>query len=60
MAGDPSFEQCNQHSAAGQTKFITAAQVSATTNMNINVMPEISDEELLAMALMFEKEHGQQ
>ena len=60
MAGDHSLEQRNQYSATGQTRFITASQVSTTTNMNINAMPEISDEELLAMTLMFEKEHGQQ
>ena len=51
------LEQRNQSPTAEtlQPKFITAAQVSAATN----AIPEISDEELLAMALEFEKEHGQ-
>ena len=58
MVDHHSSEQRNQCPTTErlQAKFVTAAQVSTTTD----AMPEISDEELLAMALEFEKEHGQQ
>ena len=62
MIDHSSSEQRNQYSAreASQATFITAAQLPMTTNTNINAMPDISDEELLAMALAFEKQHGLQ
>lgn len=42
-----------------QPKFISAAEVAIKTHTNIQAMPEISDEELLMMALEFEKKHPQ-
>ena len=42
-----------------QVKFVSASEVAITNNMDINAIPEISDEELLQMALMFEKHHQQ-
>ena len=62
MINHPSSEQRNQYPArdAPQATFITAAQLPMTTNTNVNAMPDISDEELLAMALAFEKKHGLQ
>lgn len=42
-----------------QTKFITASEVAAMNNINTNAAPEISDEELLQMALIFERKHPQ-
>lgn len=58
MVGHHSLEQHGQcHTTERhQVQFITASHVTT----NINAIPEISDEELLAMALKFEKEHGQQ
>lgn len=43
--------------SALQPKFVSAADVAANVRKNIQVMPEISDEELLEMALKFEMEH---
>ena len=62
MMDNLSPEQRNQYPAREtyQGTFITAAQLPMTTNTNINAMPDISDEELLAMALAFEKQHGLQ
>ena len=42
------------------SKFVSAAEVVASSvRPGIQMMPEISDEELLAMAIKFEKEHPQ-
>lgn len=56
MVGHHSLEQHNQNHTTErhQVQFISAAHITT----NNNAMPEISDEELLAMALKFEKEHG--
>jgi hypothetical protein len=43
----------------GQTKFVSATEIAAKARANIQMMPEIPDEELLQMALKFEKEHPQ-
>ncbi|CAF1683787.1 unnamed protein product, partial [Adineta ricciae] len=40
--------------SSGQPKFVSAAEVART---NLQVMVEISDEELLEMAIRFEKKH---
>ncbi|CAF3695072.1 unnamed protein product [Rotaria sp. Silwood1] len=42
-----------------QPKFVSAAEMAAKARTNIQMMPEISDEELLEMAIKFEKEHPQ-
>lgn len=42
-----------------QPKFISVAEIVAKTRGNVQMMPEISDEELLEMAIKFEKEHPQ-
>ncbi|CAF2066745.1 unnamed protein product [Rotaria magnacalcarata] len=53
----PSNEQ-SQYSATylTQIKSVGVATIIAPTNMNTNVTLEITDEELLQMALMFEKQ----
>lgn len=43
-----------------EIKFVSAAQVATTNSLNNDSVPEISDEELLAMALMMEKNEQQQ
>lgn len=40
-------------------KFVRAAEMAIHTRTNVQAMPEISDEELLEMAIKFEKEHPQ-
>ncbi|CAF3285271.1 unnamed protein product [Rotaria sp. Silwood2] len=42
-----------------QPKFVSAAEMAVKARTNIQMMPEISDEELLEMAIKFEKEHPQ-
>ena len=42
-----------------QPKFISAAEIAAKARTNIQMVPEISDEELLKMAIKFKKEHPQ-
>ncbi|CAF4112001.1 unnamed protein product [Adineta steineri] len=42
-----------------QLKFVSAAEMAAKARTNVQMMPEISDEELLEMALKFKKEHPQ-
>lgn len=50
-------EQASKHT--GQLKFVSAAEIAAKANVNVHVISEISDEELLEMAIKFEKEHPQ-
>jgi hypothetical protein len=60
MIDRPSIQQHNEYSTttSSEKKFISASELLASINMNIKVEPEeISDEELLQMALMFEKKH---
>ena len=40
-------------------KFCTAATMMKATTVNGNIIPEITDEEFLEMALLFEKQHPQ-
>lgn len=42
-----------------QLKFVSAAEIAATARASVQMMPEISDQELLEMAIKFEKEHPQ-
>lgn len=42
-----------------QPKFYAATEMAANASANVHTMPEISDEELLAMTIKFEKEHPQ-
>jgi hypothetical protein len=42
-----------------QPKFVSATEIAAKARANVQMMPEISDEELLEMAIKFEKEHPQ-
>ncbi len=42
-----------------QPKFVSAAEIFAKARTNVQMMPEISDQELLEMAIKFEKEHPQ-
>ena len=41
-------------------KFVSAATMTSSKDMSSNTIPEISDEELLQMALVFEKQQEQQ
>jgi hypothetical protein len=40
-------------------KFISAAKITSSTRTNVQMIPEISDDELLAMAIEFEKKNPQ-
>jgi hypothetical protein len=40
-------------------KFVSAAAIAANARTNVQMMPEISDQELLEMAIEFEKKHPQ-
>ena len=42
-----------------QPRFVSAAEIAVKAITMVQVMPEISDEELLEMAIKFEKEHPQ-
>ncbi|CAF3812547.1 unnamed protein product [Adineta steineri] len=42
-----------------QLKFVSAAEIAAKARINVQMMPEISDEELLEMTIKFEQEHPQ-
>jgi hypothetical protein len=42
-----------------QPKFVSAAEIAVKARENVQMMPEISDEELLEMAIEFEKKHPQ-
>ena len=42
-----------------QPKFVNAAEMAAHTYRNVQVMPEISNEELLEMAMKFDMKHPQ-
>jgi hypothetical protein len=62
MIDHPIIQQHNEYSTtiSSNKKFISASELLASINMNIKVEPqEISDEELLQMALMFEKKYPQ-
>lgn len=56
---------CNEQASSStsqyshQPKFVSAAAIAASARPNIQMMPEISDEELLQMAIEFEKLHPQ-
>jgi hypothetical protein len=66
--GPPKKVMVDHHSSGQQyerfdttsypVQFVTAAELVATSN--IHTIPEMSDEELLTMALMFEKEQEKQ
>jgi hypothetical protein len=45
--------------AIDEPKFISARMMIGSTPKNAETIPEIPDEELLAMALEFEKKHPQ-
>ena len=53
----------SDHGSSAKTlpapKFCTAATMMRATNIDTNTIPEITDEELLEMALLFEKQHPQ-
>ncbi|CAM4844286.1 unnamed protein product [Rotaria magnacalcarata] len=42
-----------------QPKFVSAAIMASSARTNVQMIPEISDEELLAMAIEFEKKYPQ-
>lgn len=42
-----------------QLKFVSAAEIAVQARTNVQVIPELSDQELLEMAIKFEKEHPQ-
>ncbi|CAF1381990.1 unnamed protein product [Rotaria sordida] len=42
-----------------QPKFVSAGEIAAKARANVQMMSELSDEELLEMAIKFEKEHPQ-
>ncbi len=42
-----------------ESKFVSAVDVLANARRDVQMMPEISDEELLQMAIEFEKKHPQ-
>ena len=39
--------------------FVSATEMAAKTHVTVQVIPELSNEEFLAMAIQFEKEHPQ-
>ncbi len=43
----------------GQPKFVSAAMVASSARTNVQIIPEISDEELLAYTIEFEKKNPQ-
>lgn len=45
--------------ASDQPKFISASMMANTIRNNMQAIPEITDEELLAMTLEFEKKNPQ-
>jgi len=52
------YHSTAEHISSVAPKFVSAAEIAATTSRsNIQAMPEISDEELLEMAIKFEREH---
>ncbi|CAF1224531.1 unnamed protein product, partial [Rotaria magnacalcarata] len=42
-----------------QPKFVSAAIMASSVRTSVQMIPEISDEELLAMAIEFEKKYSQ-
>jgi hypothetical protein len=42
-----------------QPKFVSAAMMATSARTNVQMMPEISDDELLAMTIEFEKKNPQ-
>ncbi len=42
-----------------EPKFISAAELAANARKSVPIMPEISDQELLEMAIKFEMEHSE-
>jgi hypothetical protein len=42
-----------------QPKFVSAAMMASSARTNVQIIPEISDEELLAYAIEFEKKNPQ-
>ena len=53
-----------QHSSTvsksfNEPKFVSAAMMISSARTNIQMVPEISDDELLAMAIEFEKKNPQ-
>jgi hypothetical protein len=42
-----------------QLKFVTASMMATSDRKNVQMMPEITDDELLAMAIEFEKKNPQ-
>ena len=42
-----------------QPKFVSAAMMASSARANVQTIPEISDEELLAMTIEFEKKYPQ-
>jgi hypothetical protein len=45
--------------SSNQLGFVSAANIIAGTPKNIQLMPELSDEDLLEMAIEFEMKHPQ-
>ncbi|CAF1461276.1 unnamed protein product, partial [Rotaria sordida] len=62
MVNHEHSDQKNQLIAAAPPaiKFVSAATLVSLTQTSNNTIPEISDEELLEMALMLEKQQKQQ
>jgi nanoRNase/pAp phosphatase (c-di-AMP/oligoRNAs hydrolase) len=42
-----------------QPKFVSAAMMASSTRKNVQIIPEMSDDELLAAAIEFEKKNPQ-
>ncbi|CAF0960862.1 unnamed protein product [Rotaria sordida] len=45
--------------SSNQPKFVSAAEIAANARTNVQIMPEIPDDELLEMAIQFEKKYPQ-
>jgi len=45
--------------SAVQPKFVSAAMMTSSARTNVQIIPEISDEELLAYTIEFEKKNPQ-
>ena len=56
---DRSSSEEHVSNISGQSGFVSAGSIIANAPRNIQVMPELSDEELLQMTIEFEMKHPQ-
>lgn len=62
ITDDPSYETRSANVSSKSVKepmFVSAAEIAAKAHVTVQPINELSDEEFLAMAIKFEKEHPQ-